>query len=119
MKNKPLKPALLGLLFASGLALVAIPVTAQAQPNPADPSVVPPPMKPDNRLTTNISGKVTAKTDNTLTVDNRTVTLTGATTYSKSGASIGSGDVKVGDTINIVTTDDGQVAVSVNVLVSS
>lgn len=117
MNTLPLRRALLGLLAASGLAVLAS--TVNAQPNPADPSVVPPATKPDNRLTTNISGKVTAKTDNTLTVDNRTVTLTGATTFSKNGASIGSGDVKVGDTINIVTTDDGQVAVSVNVLVSS
>lgn len=118
MNKNTLKPGWLGLIIASALA--ALPMISLAQPTPNDPSVVvPPAMKPDNRLTTNISGKVTAKTDNTLTVDNRTVTLTGATTFSKSGASIGSGDVKIGDTVNIVTTDDGQVAVSVNVLVSS
>ena len=117
MKTLPLKRALVGALVASGLALLA--VSADAQSSSTDPSATAPAMKPDNRLTTNISGKVTAKTDNTLTVDNRTVTLTGATTYSRSGASIGSGDIKIGDTINIVTTDDGQVAVSVNVLASS
>lgn len=114
--NTPLKRSLFGLLVVSGLALAATPVNAQS--SSTDPAVTVP-AKPDNRLTNNISGKVTAKTDNTLTVDNRTVTLTGATTYSRSGASIGSGDIKVGDTINIVTTDDGQVAVSVNVLASS
>lgn len=116
MKNQTLKPALLAL--AIGAAFAAAPVVALAQSASTDPATSAP-VRPDNRLTTNISGHVTAKTDNTVTVDNRTVSTTGATTYSKSGASIGSGDVKVGDTVNIVTTENGQVAVSVNVLVSS
>jgi len=113
MKNNTLKPALLGLIIAS--ALVAVPMVAQT--TPADPSA-PPQVKPDNKLTRNISGKVSAKTDTSLTVDGRTVSLTSATTFSKGGASIGSGDVSVGDSVNIVTTDDGQVAVSVNVVAS-
>lgn len=117
MKTPRFHPAVLGLLAAVVFGFVA--TSASAQSSSTDPAVTAPAMKPDNRLTTNISGKVTAKTDNTLTVDNRTVTLTGATTYSRSGASIGSGDIRIGDTINIVTTDDGQVAVSVNVLASS
>lgn len=120
MKNKTLKPALLGLIIAS--ALVAVPMVAQSTPpDPSTPSTdpsAPPQIKPDNKLTRNISGKVASKTDTSLTVDGRTVTLTSATTFSKGGASIGSGDVNVGDSINIVTTDDGQVAVSVTVLVS-
>jgi hypothetical protein len=113
MKHHPLKPALWGLLLAS--ALTAVSVSAQsAAVDPAAPVQV----KPDNRLTKNISGKLAAKTATTMTVDGRTVTITSATTYAKGSALIGSGDVKVGDTINIVTSDDGQVAVSVNVLAS-
>jgi hypothetical protein len=115
MKTNSLKPALLGLV---GLfALTSVSLLAQST-TPVDPSA-PPQVKPDNRLTKNISGKLSAKTENSLTVDGRTVTTSGATTYSKNGTSIGSGDVNVGDTLNIVTTDDGQVAVSVNVTVSS
>jgi hypothetical protein len=111
MKIQHLKPTLLGVFLAAAMATV--PVVTFAQPTPADPSA-PAPVKPDNRLTKNISGKVAAKTDTTLTVDGRTISLTSATTFSKGGASIGSGDVKVGDSVNIVTTDDGQVAVSVD-----
>ena len=113
MKNHPLKPVLFGLLLASACTAVSV----SAQSAPVDPAA-PPLVKPDNRLTKNISGKLAAKTDTTLTVDGRTVTITSATTYAKGNASIGSGDLKVGDTINIVTSDDGQVAVSVNVLAS-
>jgi hypothetical protein len=115
MKTNLLKPALLSLAIAAALA--AVPLRAQSSPTP-DPAT-PPQVKPDNRLTKNISGKVAAKTDNSLTVDGRTVTFTSATTFSQNGTSIGSSDVKVGDTVNIVTTDDRQVAVSVNVTVSS
>jgi hypothetical protein len=111
MKNQYLKPTLLGVFLAAVMATV--PLAALAQSAPADPAA-PPQVKPDNKLTRNISGKVAAKSDTTLTVDGRTVSLTSATTFSKGGASIGSGDVKVGDSVNIVTTDDGQVAVSVN-----
>ncbi len=115
MKPNPLKPTLLGLISLFALAAGTLPAQSTT---PVDPSA-PVQVKPDNRLTRNISGKLQAKTDNSLTVDGRTVTTSGATTFSKNGTSIGSGDVKVGDTLNIVTTDDGQVAVSVNVTVSS
>jgi len=115
MKTHPSRPALFGLLLAAALAA---PVAVMAQTPSTDPSVAAP-VKPDNRLTMNVSGKVQAKTDTTLTVDSRTITLTSATTYARGKAQIGSGDVKVGDMVNIVTTDDGQVAVSVNVTVSS
>ncbi len=115
MKTTRLRSALVGLLVGSALVL---PLSAVAQSGSPDPSTAAP-IKPDNRLTQNVSGKVQAKTDTTLTVDSRTITLTSATTYSKNGTAIGSGDVKVGDMVNIVTTDDGQVAVSVNVTVSS
>lgn len=115
MKLHPSRPTMFGLLLA---AVLAVPVMATAQTASPDPSTAAP-IKPDNRLTQNVSGKVQAKTDTTLTVDSRTITLTSATTYSKNGTAIGSGDVKVGDMVNIVTTDDGQVAVSVNVTVSS
>ena len=111
MKIQHLKPTLLGVFLAAAMATV--PMAAMAQSASADPSA-PAQVKPDNKLTKNISGKVAAKTDTTLTVDGRTISLTSATTFSKGGASIGSGDVKVGDSVNIVTTDDGQVAVSVD-----
>jgi hypothetical protein len=113
MKTHLLQRVLLGLLLASAVAVVSV----SAQSAPVDPTA-PVQVKPDNRLTRNISGKVAAKTASTLTVDGRTVTISSATTYARGNASIGSGDVKVGDTINIVTSDDGQVAVSVNVLAS-
>ena len=113
MKNNPLKPALLGLLLTS--AIIALPSVALAQAVPADPAT-PAQVKPDNKLTKNISGKVTSKTETSLTVDGRTVSLSSATTFSsKGGAAMGSSDVKVGDNVNIVTSDDGQVAVSVDV----
>jgi hypothetical protein len=113
MKNNPLKPTLLGLLLAS--AMVALPSVALAQAAPADPAT-PVQVNPDNKLTKNISGKVTSKTETSMTVDGRTVSLSSATTFStKGGSAIGSGDVKVGDNVNIVTSDDGQVAVSVDV----
>jgi len=115
MKNNYPKPIFLGVILAAAMA--TFPVATFAQANAVDPSA-PALVKPDNRLTKNLSGKVAAKTDTTLTVDGRTVSITSATTFHRSGASIGSGDVKVGDSINIVTTDDGQVAVSVDVLPS-
>jgi hypothetical protein len=108
--NSQLKPALLGLLLA--LPVAALPVTASAQSAPA-------PAAPETHVTKNISGKITAKSDTSLVVDSRTVSLNSATTYSKSGAAIGSGDIKVGDSVNVVTTDDGQVAVSVTVTTSA
>ena len=64
----------------------------------------------------NVSGKVDAKTDTTLTVGGRVVSIGSSTTFSKAGASIGSGDIKVGNKVNIVTSEDGQVAVSVDVI---
>ncbi len=112
MKSQ-LKPALFGILIASSVA--ALPVMTLAQSAPSDPATA----VPDNRVTKNVSGKVTAKSDTSLTVGNRTVSLNSATTFSRVGTSIGSGDVKVGDTVNVVTTDDGQVAVSVTVTTTS
>lgn len=111
MKNHHVKPALFAILLGLGLTTGSL-LAQSAAVDPAAPAQI----KPDNRLTNNITGQVAAKTGTTLTVDGRTVTLTSATTYAKSKSQIGSGDVKVGDTVNIVTTDDGQVAVSVNVL---
>ncbi|MEO6875758.1 MAG: hypothetical protein ABI222_13150 [Opitutaceae bacterium] len=115
MSDAPLRPIVIGLLLASAMAL---PMAGLAQSTSSDPSM-PQQVKPDNRLTRNVSGKVGSKTDNTLTVEGRTITLTSATTFSKGGTAIGSSDVRVGDMVNIVTSDDGQVAVSVNVTASS
>ncbi len=110
MKSKSPNPALLGLALAS--ALVALPVSARAEsPSQATPVVASPSSKPAQT----VSGKVTARSDTSLTVGDRTVSLTIATAFTKGGAKIGSGDVKAGDTVNVVTTDDGQVAVSVDV----
>lgn len=114
MKSKSLHPALLGLAMTS--ALVALPLSARAEsPAPATPAVASPSNKPAQTL----SGKVTAKSDTSLTIGDRTVSLTIATAFTKGGAKIGRGDVKAGDTVNVVTTDDGQVAVSVEVTTSS
>ena len=108
--NPPLpKSPLSGLLLASLLA--ALPALAQTTqpttPAPAAPVVV---------VGKNVSGKVDAKTDTTLTVGGRVVSIGSSTTFSKAGASIGSGDIKVGNKVNIVTSEDGQVAVSVDVI---
>jgi len=111
--NSQIKPALLGLLFA--LPVAALPVTAFAQSAPSEPA----PAAPDSHATQNLSGKVAAKSDTSLMIGSRTVSLNSATTFSKGGTAIGSGDVKVGDTVNVVTSDDGQVAVSVTVTTSS
>ena len=116
MKIHTPKPLQLGFLIASVMA--TLPVVTLAQPPVADPSA-PAVVKPDNKATKNLSGKVTAKSDTSLTIDGRTVTLTSATTCSKGGASLGSRDIKVGDMVNVVTSDDGQVAVSVEVTTSS
>jgi hypothetical protein len=100
-------------LFAISL-LAVLPLAARAQTTqPLTPN---PPTQPDTKITANVSGKVEARTDTTLTVAGRTIALTSATTFSRSGASIGNADVKVGYTVNVVTTDNGQVAVSVDVL---
>lgn len=114
MKNHTPKHILLGLIVASIVATT--PIVALAQSASTDPTVPVPATPPG--ISRNISGKVTAKSDTSLTVSGRTVSFTSATTFSKGGASIGSGDVSVGDSVNIVTTDDGQVAVSVNILIS-
>jgi hypothetical protein len=116
MKNQLLKSTGLACLIASMLA--AVPLSALAQTTqPTTPALVAPP--PDtNKINKNVSGKVEAKSDTTLTVGGRTVSTGSSTTFSKAGASIGSGDVKVGDKVNIVTSDDGQVAVSVDVISS-
>ena len=115
MKTHYPKPIFLGVILAAAIA--SSPLAVLAQSTSTDPNA-PVPASPDNRVTKNISGKVTAKSDTTLTVGSRTVVINSATTFARSGASIGSGDVKVGDAINVVTTDDGQVAVSVDVMPS-
>ena len=112
MKNNVLRP-LTAALLASAMAFTPIVALAQA----TDPAASAP-TTPSVPVTVNVTGKVTAQTSTTLTVDGRTVTLTKATTFSRAGTAIGSGDVKVGDSVNIVTSDDGQVAVSVNVTAS-
>jgi hypothetical protein len=77
----------------------------------------PVPAQPDTRVASaNVSGKVEAKSDTTLTVAGHTISVNSSTTFSRAGASIGSGDVKVGDKVNIVTGQGGQVAISVEVL---
>lgn len=105
-----IKPALLGLVTAAAIALTA---TSYAQSNPPAPSA------PDSHVDRNLVGKVTAKSDTSLTVGSRTVLLNASTTFARNGTAIGSADVKVGDDVNIATTDDGQVALSVSVTSSS
>ena len=116
MKIHSPKSLQLGFLIASVMA--TLPMVTLAQTPAANPSAAAV-AKPDNKVTKNLSGKITAKSDSSLTVDGRTVSLTSATTCSKGGTSIGSGDIKPGDSVNVVTSDDGQVAVSVEVTTSS
>ncbi|MDB6169412.1 MAG: hypothetical protein JWM88_2276 [Verrucomicrobia bacterium] len=111
MKKHSLKPTILGFVLASSLLM-----TGAAFAQSTEPTTPPAPAQPDARLSANVNGKVEAKSDTTLTVGGRTISLTSATTFSRNGASIGSGDVKVGYQVNVVTTDNGQVAVSVDVL---
>ena len=109
MKNHLLRNS--GRAFILAAALLSAPVLVIAQATPA-------PAAPDAKLSKNVSGKVEAKSDTTLTVSGRTVSTSSSTTFSKAGASIGSADIKVGDKVTIVTSDDGQVAVSVDVISS-
>lgn len=111
MKNNLLHSTSLGLFCAA--ALVAAPLAVSAQSTQPTTPQAP---APDTRVGTNVSGKVDAKTDSTMTVAGRTISLNSATTYSRNGASIGSGDVKVGYKVNVVTSENGQVAVAVDVI---
>src|ERR1041385_9076971 len=103
MNPNPLQPAVRS--FALAAFLVALPMAVRAQSStpatPTDPGVT----APSSRIAQNVSGKVTAKSDTSITVGDRTVSINSATTYTRNGASIGSGDVKAGDMVNIVTTD--------------
>lgn len=110
MKTNSLKLAVLGLGLAFSVA--ALPVARAQSTQPTTPT----PVAPDTKISANVSGKVEARSDTTLTVGGRTISLTSATTFSHSGAAIGSADIKVGYKVNVVTTDNGQVAVSVDVL---
>ena len=113
MKTYSKKSATLGLALALSLsALPALQAQSTQPTTPTDPT----PTAPDTKISANVSGKVEAKSDTTLTVGGRTISFTSATRFSQNGASIGSGDIKVGYKVNVVTTDNGQVAVSVDVL---
>ena len=121
MKNHLLRSAGLAGLIAAVLAAAPLSVLAQAASTAAPVPAAPAPAAPAvdaSRVTKNVSGKVEAKTDTTLTVGGRIVSISSSTTFAKAGAAIGSGDIKVGDKVNIVTSDDGQVAVTVDVISS-
>ena len=105
MKMSLFRPALTGLVLTSALAALPVAVRAESTPEATAPA----------KSAKNLAGKVEAKSETSLTVDGHTVALNAATTYSRNGAAIGNADVKVGDKVNIVTSDDGQVAVSVDV----
>ena len=109
MKTNSTRNSVLGLIVAS--TALALPWVMQAQSAPAPAPTPAQPAAP----TTNVSGKVEARTAHSLTIGGRTISLTSATTCSKANAMIGSADVKVGDKVNVVTPNDGQVAVSVSV----
>ena len=109
MKTHTVKDSALGLILVA--FLVASPGIALAQAVAAPAS---PPVKTATIPAPNVSGKVDSRSDRTLTVAGRTVSISSSTTFSKGGTSIGNADIKVGDKVNIVTTNDGQVAVSVS-----
>jgi hypothetical protein len=69
--------------------------------------------------TDKVSGKVEAKTTDSLSVNGHTVQVTNATTITKEGAPIKIGDVNVGDKVSAVTvkSSDGRLlAVSIEVI---
>lgn len=111
MKKHLLNPTLVALV--AGAAFIALPLTAPGQSTEPTTPRAP---APDTRPSTNVIGKVESISDSTLTVAGRTVAINSSTTYSRAGASIGSGDIKVGYKVNVVTTENGQVAVAVDVI---
>lgn len=108
MKTNSLRNSTLGLIVAS--TALAFPWVMQAQSVPG-----PAPIPAQPAVPTNVSGRVDARTAHSLTIGGRTISITSATTFSKANAMIGSADVKVGDKVNVVTSNDSQVAVSVSV----
>ena len=109
MKTHLVRNSSLGLILAS--LLVSPPLLAQAQATAKSSPAI---QQADIKPSTNVSGKVEARSDSSLTVSGHTISLKSSTTYSRDGAAISSADIKVGDMVNIVTTNDGQVAVSVS-----
>ena len=109
MKTQIVRNASLGLILTS---LLMAPALLAQTPVVAKPS--PATEQADIKPSTNVSGKVEARSDSSLTVAGHTISLKSSTTYSRAGASISGTDIKVGDMVNIVTSNDGQVAVSVS-----
>lgn len=99
-------------LLSVAIAL-AMPLFAHAAA-PVVNSPVPAPLASD----TNVSGKITTKSDTAVTVDDKTFTVNGATSITKGGAKMKLEDLKVGDTVSVTATkaDGGQMlAVSIEV----
>lgn len=109
MKVKTKKAMQVSLLLAT---MVAAPVMMQAIE--AGPGL--------GRASANadkVSGKVEAKTTDSLSVNGHTVQVTNVTTITKDGAPIKIGDVNVGDKVSAVTikASDGRLlAVSIEVV---
>ena len=69
--------------------------------------------------TESVQGKVSAKTDSTITVDGKAITVTANTTYMKEGKPITLADVQTGDQVKVsasMRTDGSLEALSVVVL---
>jgi Domain of unknown function (DUF5666) len=113
MKRKP-QLIELSLCLVCALAPVAL-LTLQADPATRPQSET---ARADDQET--IQGKVSEKSDTSLKVDGKTITVSAVTSFTKDGKTITISDVQKGDSVKVKTskgTDGSLQAVSVEVLV--
>ncbi len=131
MKSHSQKTMVLSFIVAAALAMPAIAQTDQpksetpsgsssssAVETPSTPSS---PSTPSASMDTDqnkVSGKVTAKSDDSLTVDGQTIVVTRSSTLTKAGSPVKIGDLNVGDKVTVSTikgADGKLLAVTVEV----
>jgi hypothetical protein len=103
----------LSLCLVCALAPVSL-LTLKANPTEPSPSVS---IRLADRQS--VEGKVSAKTDSSLTVDGKTIAVTGSTSYMKEGKPITLADIQTGDQVKVsasMRTDGSLEALSVIVL---
>lgn len=103
MKTQSLKKFIVGLAFASAMAIPAI-VHAQQPSSPSTKSEV-------TASETSVSGKITEKTSRAITVSGQSIAVTSATSITKGGERVKLEDLKVGDRVSVSTikTEDGRI----------
>lgn len=100
MKSPTQKTVVLSFILASAFAM---PVIAQTDLPKSDMPAAP--SSPKDSDQNKVTGKVTAKTKDAVTVDDQTINVSDITTViTKGGATVKLDDVKVGDKVNITTT---------------